>query len=46
MTLLLCSIKIHDLTELKEVYTIINIEEEKGLNVFYNYDDCLTYVGV
>ena len=24
------SIKIHDLNELKEVYTIVNVEEEKG----------------
>lgn len=27
----LCSIKIHDMEELKEVYTIIDIEEEKGI---------------
>ena len=27
------SIKIHDLSELKEVYTIINVEEEKGWTV-------------
>ena len=26
-----CSIKIHDLSELKEVYTIVNVEEEKGM---------------
>jgi len=29
-TILFCSIKIHDLNELKEVYTIVNVEEEKG----------------
>ncbi len=27
----LFSIKIHDLSELKEVYTIVDIEEEKGM---------------
>ena len=27
---LLYSIKIHDLSELKEVYSIIDVEEEKG----------------
>ena len=30
---LLFSIKIHDLDELKEVYTIVNIDEEKGINI-------------
>ena len=29
------SIKIHDLNELKEVYTIVDIEEEKGAGARY-----------
>ena len=31
MSLLSFSIKIHDLNELKEVYTIVDVEEEKGI---------------
>ena len=43
--LLLCSIKIHDMLELKEVYTIIDIEEEKGEPIVFVVDDiCFVHV--
>ena len=36
------SIKIHDLNELKEVYTIVDVEEEKGKCKFTMLCVCFT----
>lgn len=33
-----CSIKVHDLNELKEVYAIVDVEEEKGMYIDILFD--------